>query len=133
MKKLAVIFTILAASLLFLTACKGSKEIQGTWNETNPAEVSSEIVVHEKTIEIDGQKSTYGQNGVGITNGVKYHTLSLDGEDGYLTFVFPTKSKDIAFLIQAEDLDEPMKGTIVLALDREVVPSYSEYIEQYNK
>lgn len=133
MKKIGVLTLNLLVVLVILTGCKGSKEIQGTWQTTNSQEVSAEVVVHKDTIEIADSKEEYEQNGLGITNGIKYFTISLNDESRYLTFVFPTKNKDIALLIESESLDAPLEGKILLAMNRKETPSYEKYVEKYGQ
>lgn len=121
----------LLGALLLLVACRGSEDIQGTWKAADPAERASQVQVTEQHIKIDGERYPYTQNALGNLDGVQYYTISLKDEDNYLTFLFPTKSRKFAFLIQPDDFDEPTKGEIVMVLDKSKQPTYHEYVEMY--
>lgn len=133
MKKLMIIIAGLSACCLLLVGCKGSKDIQGTWLVDNSFNQEGELVVTDKTFTLNGGEYEYKQNGLGNVNGIQYYTIDLeDDKDKYLTFVFPTKSRTVAFLVESEDADDPTRGKILMVLDKENQPNYQEYIEKYN-
>lgn len=115
-----------------MVACKGSKDIQGTWQVDNSFYQEGELVVTDKTFTLNGGEYQYKQNGLGNVNGIQYYTIDLeDDKDKYQTFIFPTKSRTVALLIESEDADEPTRGKILMVLDKENQPDYQEYIEKY--
>lgn len=132
MKRLVMLIALLSTCLFLLTGCKGSKAIQGTWQVENSLNQAGELVLTDKTFTLNGGEYQYKQNGLGNVNGIQYYTIDLeDDKDKYLTFVFPTKSRTVAFLIESEDSDDPTRGKILMVLDKEKQPDYQEYIEKY--
>ncbi|MBM7643750.1 hypothetical protein [Streptococcus loxodontisalivarius] len=133
MKKIKRIsFALLAfTALLMLVACKGSAKIQGTWKAQDPSENNIEVVITDTSISIDGESSEYTQNGIGIVNGIHYYVIKPKDYDNYYSIIFPDSDDDVAIMLQIDDTDEPLQGSMILAMNKSETPDYSDYAEKY--
>lgn len=134
-KKVRVILMSILSlfSLLTLVACKGSSKIQGTWYAEDPTGKNSTVVITEDTLSLGGEANSYTQNGLGIKNGVRYYVIKMKDYDEYYSIIFPDKDKNISVLLQIDDTDEPLRGTMILALNKDKNPDYSDYANKYLK
>lgn len=121
----------LALSLVFLTACSGSKSIQGTWKAQDIAGTNYTIEFTDEEVIVDGESFDYTQNAIGTKNGISYHGIKQDGED--YSIVFPDKDKDIAIMIQPDSTDDYFKGVMLYAMNKTTEPDYMEYAKKYLK
>lgn len=88
-------------------------------------------MIKKDTLSFGGKTNSYTQNGVGIKNGVRYYVIKLKDYDEYYSIIFPDKDKNIAVLLQIDDTDEPLRGTMILALNKDKKPDYSDYANKY--
>lgn len=133
MKKLITYLSILI-TLLVLTACSGSNAIVGDWKAQAPDGSNRTIQISKKEIIVDGIADSYKQYGLGFENGISYYSLKVEPEEGtqrQITVVFPDKDKNVALIMIPEDSDEPLKGTLLYAMNKEEQPDYQEYVRKY--
>lgn len=131
MKKVLTILSLLIG-LVTLSACSGSDEIIGTWKAQAANGTELVIEIDKKQLTVDGEKLDYVQNGFGFENSLSYYTIEVDEQETY-TIIFPEKDKSLALLIQPTDLEEPLAGTLVFALNKKEKPNYLEYGNKYLK
>lgn len=128
------LFLLSLVSLSFLVACSGSKDLQGSWKSQDSYGKDITIVFEEKSVTIDGKDYSYTQNGVGTANGVSYLLIRLDdnGNERPFTVVFPEKDKKTAALIiEPDDTEEPLYGTLYYVMSQTETPDYQTYGEKY--
>ena len=87
----------LGIMLIFLTGCKGSKDIQGKWYAENSDGKQMIINVMDESITFSSEGTddwtvSYKQTGTGFKNNISYKKIEFD--DKIYSFVFPDK-KDI--------------------------------------
>ena len=130
MGKISVITTLLfGSSLLFLSSCSGSKVIQGRWKAQDVSKSYSGIIFQSKKLIIDKEDYDYTQNKMGSENGIDYYGFEIDGEE--FIIIFPDKThKNIALFIKPS-YDNPLKGQLIYALNRNDKPDYEEYVKEY--
>ncbi|MFI3886564.1 hypothetical protein [Streptococcus parauberis] len=131
MKRKLIILAATMVAILTLTACKGSSKIQGKWHATNPKETSAILIIKKNTLELDGQKVKYTQNGKGFENKTKYYVLKMKKSQELFSIIFPDGKKDEAIMLKINDLDEPYNGVMVFALNKTKKPNYAEYAKKY--
>lgn len=130
MKKIGKVVLLLSV-LFIITACKGSKELQGTWFATNSDNRHIKINITEKTITFDSEnqntwENKYKQTGIGFKNNISYKQIEFD--DTQYTFVFPDKkNKENAIILIPYDSDDPTEGTIFWVLSKKDYPDYEKY------
>lgn len=128
MKKFLVIISLFIG-FISLSACSGSADIIGTWKAQAADETNLVIEIDKKTITVDGETSDYTQNGFGFKNSVSYYILEV--EESTYTIIFPEKDKSLALLIEPTDVNDPLAGKLIFALNKEETPNYWEYGEKY--
>lgn len=131
MKKFLKTFLVCLGFLLILTACKGSKQIQGRWKAQDSAGTNVMITVSKDTIKIGDETYDYTQNIVGFKNSTRYYGLIIDKQ--LYSFIIPSKKKDVALLLQPDSEDNYLLGSLVYAMDKNTYPDYQEYVTDYLK
>lgn len=96
-EKNILLFKTCLSFLLFLTACKGSKQIQGTWKAQDSAGTNVTITISKNTFKVDDETYDYIQNIVGIKNSSRYYVLKINKQ--MYSLIFPEKKKDVALLL----------------------------------
>lgn len=129
MKKKRGLLVVIACIMMVLSACSGSKKIQGEWQVQDGEGKNSKIIIREKELEIDGQKFDYVQNATGFENGVSYCGIKQNGKA--YSIIFPDKDKDIAVMIIPNSTDEYLQGNMIYAMNRKIQPNFKEYVEKY--
>lgn len=126
-----MMYLFLGIMLIFLTGCKGSKDIQGEWYAENSDGEQMIISVTDESITFSSEGTddwtvSYKQMGTGFKNNVSYKQIEFD--DKSYSFVFPDKKdKDNALILIPHDEDEATVGTIYWVLSKNDFPDYNEY------
>ncbi|MER2131896.1 MAG: hypothetical protein ABS896_05640 [Carnobacterium inhibens] len=130
-RKKLVMYMFLGFMLIFLTGCKGSKDIQGKWYAENSDGKQMIINVMDESITFSSEGTddwtvSYKQTGTGFKNNISYKKIEFD--DKIYSFVFPDK-KDIdnAIILIPYDEDEATEGTIYWVLSKNDFPDYNKY------
>lgn len=129
MKKNILIFLTCLGFLLFLTGCKGSKQIQGTWKAQDSAATNVTITISKDTIKIGKETYDYTQNVVGVKNSYRYYGLKINKK--MYSLIIPEKKKDVALLLQPDSEDNYLLGSLVYAMNKKSQPDYKEYVNEY--
>ena len=129
MKKNILLFITCLSFLLLLTACKGSKQIQGTWKAQDAAGSNKTITISKTTIKIGEETYDYTQNVVGIKNSSRYYVLKINKQ--MYSLIFPEKKNDIALLLQPDSDDNYLLGSLIYAMNKKEEPDYKEYAAEY--
>lgn len=118
-------------SLFILTACGGSKTIQGTWNAQDANGSKHTVDFQEKIVLFDGVSYNYSLTEQGTTSkGVAYYGFKLDGRE--YSLVFPEKGDDkTAVILLLDSADDYLTGDIYYALSKDDSVSYQEYAKKY--
>ncbi|MFC3931396.1 hypothetical protein ACVR0S_02155 [Streptococcus dentapri] len=128
-KKVFVVLTFLAVSLLFLTACGIKKEdLQGKWKAQDAQGNDVTIDFKKDKIKLDGDSISYKVNGKGNENGNRYITFTSGGE--YFTAFFPEKDNKTALLLKTDGEDD-LKGEVYFAMSKSEQPDYDKYVKKY--
>lgn len=127
--KFLAIITGATLALILLTACKGTKEIEGVWHAQESSGKNLIIEFLEEEVVVEGKKSAYSQEGFGNRNGVSYVYFKQNGE--YYSIIFPDKDHDLAVLIEPKSTDNYLEGKMLYALNRNEEPNYQEYVKKY--
>lgn len=115
--------------LIMLSACSGSKSIQGTWQVQDGAGKNSTLTFKDKKMTLDGKTYDYKQNAVGFQNSVKYYGIQQDGKE--YSIIFPDKDKNVALLLEPDSNDNYLKGSFLYAMNKKTTPSYKSYAKKY--
>jgi len=129
MKKNILIAITCLGFLLFLTGCKGSKQIQGTWKAQDSSGDNVIITISKTTIKIGEDSHKYTQNVVGVDNSIHYYGIKINKQ--MYSLVFPEKGKDIALLLKPDSDDNYLVGDLVYAMNKKEQPDYKEYANEY--
>lgn len=129
MKNRLLMFVACLGFLLLLTACKGSKQIQGTWQAQDSAGKNVTITISKNTIKIGKKSFDYTQNVVGVKNLIHYYGLKINKK--MYSFILPPKQKDAALLLEPDSEDNYLLGNLVYAMNKKNQPDYKAYVNKY--
>lgn len=126
---LAIAFVV---SLVGLSGCSGSEEIQGVWNAREANGTVVKIEITENTIKYgDNEPYEYKQIATGYTDGTTFYALK--GNDVVYSIVIPDKDIDLALLLEPGKLDDYTDGKLVATMSKGDAPDYEQTVEKYLK
>lgn len=127
---LAMAFVV---SLVGLSGCSASENIQGVWNAQDPTGASMKIEIAEDKITFgDDESYEYEQVATGFENGLRYYGLNINGV--VYTVILPDKDVDIALFVETSNpssSEDYLKGTLLAAMSKGETPDYNDTAEEY--
>lgn len=126
---------LLLSSLFFLTACFSSKSINGSYQAKDPSNQKETIVIKENKLSISQKELKYSI----VKKGFEKRNLNketatytvLEINENYFSII-DIENETKVFLAIA-DLDEPLEGRMLYAMNSDKEPNYDKVYESYKE
>lgn len=135
LKKILLVTCLCLGVVFSLSGCKmlssASEKIEGKWKVADSYNQKGTIEIKDDTItDLTKKKFKLKVVSKGFVNKIHYVGIKID--DKLYSVVFPKKdNENIAFLIKVDDEDKMVVGKVIYAMNRNELPSYTDYVNKY--